>query len=106
MSSTLKPPAVNDLEAIINAPPDHVRSVLVTICLEDASLRSKTVAILEKLQVVARQHEASAEGNEHGSSAKRKRPMAADEIHLCTQCEIAFTTENNHARACTYHPGE
>lgn len=89
------------MDRISNASEDDVRKTLAALC-EDPFVHIRAVEILEKLERDRQRRAADLSTTTPDTATKRK---ADPDVHICIQCEKAFTESGNAPDACLYHPG-
>lgn len=85
------------MDQIISAPAENAKAVLIALCSDDSSLRSRAHELLDDIDALRNE---SAPSDNQG--VKRK---ADSTIAVCVQCQEPFYEDDNTSRACRYHSG-
>ncbi|KAK6537408.1 hypothetical protein TWF694_011595 [Orbilia ellipsospora] len=86
---------VDIYEVIRTAPDQHVRTLLRLLCDDSYSTKIRTQELHNTILLL--------QSNGSGDSKKRTREA---EVLFCLKCDDCFIEEDNHEKACAYHPGE
>lgn len=86
------------IDCIQEASEGDLRAVVLALC-KDARTEKRVLTRLDKLNKL-RNTQTSLDTTNPGT--KRK---ASEAIFICVRCNEAFSEENNHSKACTYHHG-
>ncbi|KAF3904790.1 hypothetical protein ABW20_dc0103561 [Dactylellina cionopaga] len=87
-------------EVIQTASDQHVRTLLRLLCESDYQIKHEAQKLHDTVVSLQSNSKSSSSA---GDSKKRGREA---EVLYCIKCEDCFIEEENHDKACAYHPGE
>jgi len=91
------------VQAIINAPEQHLRAVLKVVCTGDVDTLNRVWGALTMIKTLEGQKRKAKDNAASESSAKRTKLI--EDAHHCVRCNKAFLQAENHEKACWHHPG-
>jgi len=114
-----KPDADAKIQAIVNAPEEHLRAILKVACTGDERTLQRLRLALSRVKKFEKQASESAANNKRKAagavpdstadapdSTLAKRVKLIEDVHHCVRCDKAFLQIKNHKKACWYHPCE
>ncbi|KAF3908183.1 hypothetical protein AA313_de0201951 [Arthrobotrys entomopaga] len=93
---------MTDIYKVIRTASDqHVRTLLRLLCDDNYNTKSKAQQLHQT--VLRLQSADDGDGSSGSNSRKRTREV---EVLYCLKCNDCYIEEENHNKACAYHPGE